>query len=388
MRKPFMFIVVLSFLSTLLFAAPAPAPGTYVILHNSPLYQDNPDKTLKVLEYLTLGDAVTLLGRTATFKEGSVVRDFTRIRAFSGKEGWVRTQFIAVKAVLAVVKADDSLIFSEPRDVKVTGRSISSMTVVGALSEGSTSSFSKVQGWDAPKGALFTESTYMMPSDLTISESDVQAAILYTVATATKNADVKKTLLKLALSKYPDSMFASRIDAVLNGTPEGAAPVQGSSAGRVPASVHASSTLPPETASKYRYDAALMFDGNPLTAWAEGNSGSGEGETIEVSFASPVRFDTIAVMPGFFDSRWFKNNARVKEMQIELFNSAGDKVLTNNASFNDEMAEQGVSLGETEIARALFTVTAVYAPEKKDLAISEISFWSKGAKLPIQAKTE
>jgi hypothetical protein len=387
--KRFLPVLILLFsLSILAVAAPVASNIAYVMVNDSPLYQDNPDKTLKYLEGITLGDSVTLVNKTATFKESGKDRDFTRVKAPSGKEGWVRTQFIAAKATLAVVKADDSLVFSEPRDVKVTSRSISAMTVVAVMADGSTAGFSKVQGYDGPKNALFdsTSPIYMIPTDLSTSDADIQAAILFTVASASKSADVKKSLLKLAQTKYPGSIFISRIEAVLSGAPPAAAKTGGAAAATI-VSVRASSTMPPEATTSYRYDAELLFDGNPLTAWVEGSTGSGEGESIDVVFASPTHFDAIEVMPGFFDARWFKNNVRVKQMQIELYDAAGSSVFANVASFMDQMVSQRVAVPEGEITRVVFTIISVYAPEQKDLAISEISFWKAGSKLSVRTAT-
>ncbi len=387
MKRTLVSVVILVSLAVSAFAAPLPANGAYVILNNASLYQDEKD-ALKFLESLTIGDAVTLMGRTYAFKESGATRDFTRVKAVSGKEGWVRTDYIAPKSRLGVVKEADSLLFSEPRDVKVTGKSISPITIVAILTADSTGEFMRVLCWDAPKGVLYSETNkaYMMPRDITTAESDVQAAILYTVAKGTKAAAVKNALLKQALSKYPDSFFAGTIDALLNGTP--AATSSSAAASAIKISVRASSTLPAESGSKYRYDADLLFDGNPLTAWAEGGSGSGEGETIEVTFDSPAMIDAITVMPGFFDARWFKTNIRVKEMKVEIFDFTGGSVYLATAPFKDEMTEQRIPVGEVEAARVVFTITAVYAPENKDLAISEISFSRKGAVVPVQASVK
>jgi hypothetical protein len=65
--------------------------------------------------------------------------------------------------------------------------------------------------------------------------------------------------------------------------------------------VRASSMLGAGTTTSDHHDAELMFDGNPLTAWVEGSSGSGEGETIEVAFDAPTPVDAVELMPGFFD---------------------------------------------------------------------------------------
>jgi len=208
--------------------ATALAPNQAVILVNgAPLYEEN-NKVLKALDYLTLGDVVTLMNRTGSFKESGKDRDFTRIKAGSGKEGWVRSQFLAGKASIAFVKVDKATIYSEPREVKITSRYISGMTLVAVLQDGSTGSFAKVQGYDAAQGVIFTDSTFVSTDDLTSADADVQAGILYDVAMATKDPGVKKNLLKIAGSKYSSSVFLPRIQTAQGITPTTDAPTDNS----------------------------------------------------------------------------------------------------------------------------------------------------------------
>jgi hypothetical protein len=211
-------IAIMSVLCEAAGAAPLAANAAVVLVNGAPLYEET-NKVLKALEYLTLGDIVTLLSKTGVFKESGRDRDFTRIRAFSGKEGWVRTQYIATKAGLAIVKAEEASIYSEPRVVKLTDKHISAMTLVAVLQEGSSSSYAKVQGYDTAQKMLFTDSTYVSVDDLTASEADVNAAILYDVALATRDATVKKNLLKVALMKYGSTMFLDKIQAALGASP-------------------------------------------------------------------------------------------------------------------------------------------------------------------------
>ncbi len=195
------------------------ASGEAVVLVNgSPLYEES-GKTLKALEYLTLGDIVTLLNRTSTLKEGSKDRNFTRIRAFSGKEGWIRADYISSRASLAVVKAEEAAVFSEPRMVKLTGKVIKGMTLVAILQDGTTSEYAKIQGYDRSQDYLFTDSTFVGVDDLTTSDSDINAAILYAVAMGSKDAAVKKNLLKVAVLKYSDSIFMGKIQPALAAMP-------------------------------------------------------------------------------------------------------------------------------------------------------------------------
>ncbi|HET6450363.1 MAG TPA: SH3 domain-containing protein [Spirochaetia bacterium] len=210
-------IVLLAAGAAAAWSAPLPGNGAFVTLDNAPLYQENPDKTLKYLEGLTLGDVVTLLNRTATFKDSGTSRDYLRVRAPDGKEGWVRPQFVAPKSSLAVVVSTEAILFTEPRYVKATARYVAAGTVVAILPDGLSSGFAHVQGFDNAAQSLLGDQSWVSTDDLSAVDADVQAAILYTVAMDTKSADVRRNLLKLAASKYSASVWGPAIDMALNG---------------------------------------------------------------------------------------------------------------------------------------------------------------------------
>jgi hypothetical protein len=191
------------------------APNTAVVLVNGASLSEETNKVLKAIDYLTLGDIVMLIGRTAAYADAGTQRDFTRVKAPNGKEGWVRTQYIASKASLAIVKADQAAIYTEPRTVKLTSKYINAMVLVAVLQDGSSSTYAKVQGFDSAQNSLFTDSTYVRTDDLTTLAADVSAAILYNVSKATKDAAVKKNLLRVARLKYGSSMFTPKIDEAL-----------------------------------------------------------------------------------------------------------------------------------------------------------------------------
>jgi hypothetical protein len=216
--KKLLALAVLGFvLCAVSYAAPLGPNEAYVLLGGLALWQDQPGGALKWAENLTLGDRVTLLNRTAKFKQDGKERDFVRVRATDGQEGWVRPPYVASKASLAVVSADGAVIYSEPRDVKITSRTISRMTLVAVLQDGGSGNFAKVQGFDVPQNTLLGDSTFVAMEDLTSADADVNAVILYSVASATKNQDVRKNLLKVITNKYGSSLFLPKIQADLGG---------------------------------------------------------------------------------------------------------------------------------------------------------------------------
>lgn len=86
-----------------------------------------------------------------------------------------------------MVRSDKALVYSEPRDVKITARYISNMTIVAILQKSSVAGFVKVQCYDIKQGVLYADATIVTLDTLTSDPTDVNAAILYTVAAATKN---------------------------------------------------------------------------------------------------------------------------------------------------------------------------------------------------------
>jgi len=362
---PFLFFLA----TAALMAAPLAPNAAFVTINDAPLYQDNPDKSLKWLEALTLGDTVTLVNRTASFKESGKDRDFTRVKAPDGKEGWVRSQFVAAKAMLAVVKADEAIIFTEPRDVKATSRSASLMTVVAVLQDGSTGGFARIQGYDIPKSALYVDQTYLNMTDLTTSDADVQAAILYTVAMASKSPEVRKSLLKLASGKYGGSIFSGAIDLAMSGAPApaAAAPVSSGAPAHLPVQMNkdlqggaavrtftarlspvagapapAGSAVRKVTATSFLTEPSVahvpprIADGDLKTSWVEGVKGNGIGEKVFLFPDGGGAVTSLWIVPGFAISQagWNGNN-RVSTLTlrfVQVFDNGDYQVIEANGT--------------------------------------------------------
>jgi hypothetical protein len=196
----------------------------FVILNNLPLYQEQ-GGSLKWKENLTIGDKVQVKGGVQKKKVEGKERDYLRVKAPSGSEGFVRAQYVAAKATLAVVRAEKATVYSEPRDVKITTKSVSNMTIVATFQDGSTSSFSKIICYDAAQDAYFTDPVYVAIEDLSFADADVNATILYATAAASKNKEIKSNLFKVIQKRYASSIFFDKIQAALTpGAASDAAP--------------------------------------------------------------------------------------------------------------------------------------------------------------------
>jgi hypothetical protein len=75
-----------------------------------------------------------------------------------------------------------------------------------------------------------------------------------------------------------------------------------------------------EKSNYYAYHPWKAIDGDPGTAWNEGVTGAGIGESLIIRFDQPVNFDRLEIMPGFYDEQWYKKNNRIKKLEVK----AGD----------------------------------------------------------------
>jgi uncharacterized protein YgiM (DUF1202 family) len=204
--------------------APSPVTSSFsagpneamVILNQLGLYTES-GGVLTLKEGLILGDKLAITGKVQKFKVDKNEREYIKVRAPSGVEGWVRAPYALPKVTLAVVKSDAAMVYAQARDVSVTDQTISPMTVVAVFQEGGTAQFMKVNCYDAVKNAYFTETdkVFLPKEDLSFSEIDINAVIVYTTALANKNKTVRTNLFKVIEKKYSGSQFFEKIRSVL-----------------------------------------------------------------------------------------------------------------------------------------------------------------------------
>lgn len=225
MKRIGLFLLAALTFSNVIFAEP-PSGGSvylsqseaYVILNGLAFYKEE-GGSLKWKEGLVIGDRVGLTNRIQKFKIDGKEFEYAKIKSPSGQEGWARVPYLVNKSALAVVKADEAIVYSEPRDVKITNKTISNMTIVAVLQEGSTSGFSKIVCVDTAKNAYYTDPIFVSRDDLAFADSDVNATILYITATGSKNASIKANLYKVIEKRYSNSLFFEKIKAVLSPSP-------------------------------------------------------------------------------------------------------------------------------------------------------------------------
>ncbi|MBN2354283.1 MAG: discoidin domain-containing protein [Spirochaetales bacterium] len=148
------------------------------------------------------------------------------------------------------------------------------------------------------------------------------------------------------------------------------------------AEVKASSFVVESVLAYGRYHPLQALDGDPLTAWNEGAKGPGIGEWIEIDFEKPVKADEIRLMPGYYDPAWYKQNNRIKSLEIAL----DGKTMT--AALTDGMDEKTIALNnEAAFSRMRYTITGVHKGTKyDDTCLSEIDFYLHKRKIELNTE--
>ncbi|MBN1294536.1 MAG: hypothetical protein JXB48_22045, partial [Candidatus Latescibacteria bacterium] len=118
---------------------------------------------------------------------------------------------------------------------------------------------------------------------------------------------------------------------------------------------------------------------DPLTGWIEGSKGPGIGDYITLELDKEITCDKIEVSPGFFDKRWWKDNNRIKELEVAFDDEK------HIMRFNDIMKPQSGKFKEpVKFKKITFYVKDVYRAKKSnDTAISEIVFYYKGKEIEL-----
>jgi hypothetical protein len=219
-----MALLASAFIASLAAQASAQASETFtvgqnealVIMNQLGLYTES-GGNLTLKEGLVIGDRLTIQSPVRKFKIDKTDKEFIKVKAPSGVEGWVRAPYALAKVSLAVVQADAATVYSQPRDVSVTAKTISNMTVVAVFQDGSNAQWCKVNCYDAAQNVYYTEAdnVFVPREELSFADADLNAVIIYTTAAASKNKDIRANLLKVIEKKYSSTMFLEKIRAAL-----------------------------------------------------------------------------------------------------------------------------------------------------------------------------
>ena len=131
--------------------------------------------------------------------------------------------------------------------------------------------------------------------------------------------------------------------------------------------VSASSELPAEGSTTYA--ASNLVDGDPATAWNEGEPGDGVTETIQLELEGPSRVTGLLVWNGYQDGDAFVEHPRVSELRLSL----GERTFA--VTLLDRRGPQAIDLPEPIAAEGitLEVVSVVPGDRYNDTSLSEIA---------------
>jgi hypothetical protein len=144
----------------------------------------------------------------------------------------------------------------------------------------------------------------------------------------------------------------------------------------VEARLEVSSTLEPEAA----YHGSYLFDGRPHFAWVEGAKGSGDGESIALTFREDTPIAAVELWNGYHRSTdHYEKNARIRKLEIE---AEGRRVMLD---VPEGMVPRKLDLDPPLSARQ---ITLTIAASKKgtqyeDLVVSELRFWDRSGPFTV-----
>ncbi len=189
------------------------AKSGFCIMNNLPLY----DLTAGVLKWKAnclLGEKLSLAGPSAKAVQGGKERDFVQVSRDSGATGWVRAEYLVPNSILAVITAEDAMIYSQPKNTAVTEQFIPKMTVIAIHKSSAAQAFIKASFVD-PAGQTLQPEVFLRNDGISTRPDDTQTVILLQLAAQSKNLKQKEALLKSALKDYPASAFVTQVEEAL-----------------------------------------------------------------------------------------------------------------------------------------------------------------------------
>jgi hypothetical protein len=174
-------------------------------------------------ESMPIGEKLTLLGQSTKIVQSGRERELVQVRRMSASEGWVRADSVVSKSILAVVIADDAVIYAVPHNTAATTASIPRMTILAIHADTGGMIFIRVTGFD-PAAKLLLKDIWLRNEGVSSKPADVQAAILLQLAAASKSPKQQQAFLKTAIKDYPDSIFMLELTAALAGPQSAQAP--------------------------------------------------------------------------------------------------------------------------------------------------------------------
>lgn len=195
-------------------AAPAAKSGaadpknSAVILINAAKLYEEKDGAMVYKTTANIGNVVKWKDsvKNAIRKSDGQEREFAQIEA-DNENLWIQTLFIAPQAVPGVVVGEETVLYKKADAASPIGRTIPKLTTVGVHSNSAEGGFVAVSAYiDGDKNPVIAKQ-YVKVDNIVTDASEVRSFQLYSIAMASKDAVVRKELLKSALetkSRFSD----------------------------------------------------------------------------------------------------------------------------------------------------------------------------------------
>ncbi|MGA2762476.1 MAG: hypothetical protein ABSG17_03860 [Spirochaetia bacterium] len=214
-------------------AAIADAKSCFSLFADLPLWEAS-GTDLVQKGSIQVGEKLALLGQTKRVTQGGKERELLRVRRDTGAEGWVREDYVASNAILAVVTSNDAVIYSVPRNTAATTATIPPLTVLVIHSDSGGMPFIRVSAYD-PVQKVLLRGVYLRNEGVSARPDDVQAAILLQLAASSKSPKQQQAFISSGIKDYPQSLFLPQLQDALDALttpPQTAQPSPAPSAGQ------------------------------------------------------------------------------------------------------------------------------------------------------------
>jgi hypothetical protein len=123
------------------------------------------------------------------------------------------------------------------------------------------------------------------------------------------------------------------------------------------------------------YAAVNVLDDDPTTAWVEGVTGAGTGESLQLRFSQAVTITRIGLVVGFdLNATVFAANNRVKQVQLVFADGS-----TQQVAFADERGMQYRDITPVRTDSLSLVIAEVYpGTSYDDTALAEVEVWGFG----------
>ncbi len=134
--------------------------------------------------------------------------DLIKVKTDAGEEGYVIDSLVArdVRGLVTVTGAI-ATVYNQPTDRGITENIASRMTVLAFSNVPGKADYFKVTGYDCVTGAKIADK-YLLISDVSVLERDLQTAMLLTALKDYKKNALKIKTIQIINQKYPGSTFA------------------------------------------------------------------------------------------------------------------------------------------------------------------------------------